>query len=416
MPPYQKRAILVDVIPHYIDKKVAVHQFNELARLVTTYGGVVIIKMMQKRGSPSGKTYLGTGKAEEIARLAVENCADVVIVNNFLKPTQANNLRDIFAEHAKRRWQNHAVENQQIRYMHGKFREQPCDVWDRFDIIIKIFEKHAQTEEAKLQVELARLKYELPRQRGAGGEQLSRLGKGKGSGSRGPGEHASELWKRHFRRQIDTIEKKLERTRVIRGQQRQRRARQGLPLVSLVGYTNSGKSTLLRALTGKKNILVADKYFATLDTRIGQLFLPSAQKMILAADTIGFIENLPPVLISSFLATLEEVQNADLLLHVIDATDPNLAKKFGVVNEILAELNCAQKPQILVLNKTDGVSLAEQRKIIELIEKMDHQKIVVISATTGAGLEILKQEIAAHLAHPVQGQTIASAGPQTNAP
>lgn len=405
MPAYQKRAILVDVIPHHTDRTVALQQFHELARLVTTYGGVVIIKMVQKRGRPSGKTYLGTGKAEEVAHLAVEHCADVVIVNNFLKPTQANNLRDIFEQHAKRRWQNHRFEDQYVRYMHGKFREQPCEIWDRFDIIIKIFEKHAQTDEAKLQVELARLKYELPRQRGAGGEQLSRLGKGKGSGSRGPGEQATELWKRHFRRQIDTIEKKLARMRVIREQQRQRRARQGLPLVSLVGYTNSGKSTLLRALTRKKNVLVADKYFATLDTRIGQLFLPSIQKIVLAADTIGFIENLPPVLISSFLATLEEVQKSDLLLHIIDANDPHLERKLHVVNDILEKLHCTEKPQILVLNKIDTMDEKKKNKISAYIEKLMQKRVVSISAEQGSGLDNLKQEIAGHVYRQPQQHT-----------
>ncbi|MFC1647529.1 GTPase HflX [Patescibacteria group bacterium] len=298
------------------------------------------------------KTYLGTGKALEVMEIAKEEEADMIIVNGMLKPNQ-------------------------IQHLYALFK---IPVWDRVDLILKIFNKHAQTEEAKLQVELARLNHEFPKLYGQG-TRLSRLGGG--IATRGPGEKYLETKKRHLRARIKEIEKKLKAIRKIHKGQRKVRRRKGLKTIALVGYTNSGKSTLLEALTHKKNVYIADELFATLDTKIGDLWLPNIQEKVLVADTIGFIKDLPPFLIKSFIATLEEVQEADLLLHIIDSSDPEMESNIEVVEEILEDLECSDKQQINVYNKKDKALDAgsHQRRRENSIE---------ISARTGEGIDKLK--------------------------
>lgn len=332
-----QRAILVNVIPHESDKKEAMAEFDELVRLVETYGGMVILKILQKRGRPSASTFLGEGKAHEVGQLVKDMKADVVIVNGFLKPNQSNNLVNII----------------------------PCEVLDRFEMILKIFEKHAQTPEAKLQLQIAYNKYEFPKLFGKGAA-LSQQAAGMAARSavstaggkraaRGPGEKILEVKRRHLRSQIQTLGKKLQQFRKVRELQRERRKRQDFFTIALVGYTNSGKSSLMRALTKKKNILVENKLFSTLDTRLGEVYMEgSGKRKILLADTIGFIQNLPPLLFSSFLATLDEVKEADLLLHVIDISNPKTAEQIKVVDDILDKLGCAEKPRIYVFNKIDA--------------------------------------------------------------
>lgn len=354
------KVILIDVIPKDVSLESARKNLAELSRLVETYGGMVIVKVIQKRGRPSMKTYLGTGKALEVTQIAEEEDADLVILNGLLKPNQ-------------------------IQYLFTIFK---IPVWDRIDIILKIFDKHAKTDEAKMQIELARLKHEFPKLYGQG-TRLSRLGGG--IATRGPGEKYLETKKRHIRARIKEIEKKLAVIKKVHKGQRQVRKRKNLRTLALVGYTNSGKTTLLKSLTHKKNLYIADELFATLETKIGDVWLPDLQEKILIADTIGFIQDLPPFLIKSFLATLDEVQDADLLLHVIDVSDSEMTHKIEVVEEILKELNCENKKKIYVFNKIDLVE--DEAVLNKLKSSYAAFNPVFISAENKIGISRLKERI-----------------------
>lgn len=354
-----KKAILVNVIPHEADKREAEKDFNELVRLVETYGGIVILKILQKRSRPSAKTFLGEGKAHEVANLVKELKADIVIMNDFLKSNQSNNLVNII----------------------------PCEVLDRFELILLIFEKHATSPEAKLQIELMRIKYEFPKLFGKGAA-LSQQ-KGGIMVGRGPGEKILEFKRRYLKNRIQMLEKKLEQFTNVRRSQRLRRRRQNFQTVSIVGYTNSGKSTLLRALTKKQNIRIEDKLFSTLDTRLGQFY--SSDKNILIADTIGFMRNLPPLLFNTFLATLEEAKTSDLLLHIIDAADPEMFRKIQNVENTLEELDCNSKPRIYVFNKMDAVDENFQKDACE--ENFCKFSPVFISALKKDGIDELGKKI-----------------------
>jgi GTPase len=345
------RVIVADIIPKDIPRVDEEKHFAELVRLVETLGGLTVVKVIQKRGRPSGKTYLGTGKAVEVGEAAKELGCDAVVVNGILKGNQIYEL------------------TQRI----------PVLVWDRVDVILRIFEKHAKTTEAKLQVKRARLKYDIPKLYRRASTTLFERERGGGVIQRGSGEKGIEAEKRHILREIKTIDAKIQRLQVIRQNQRKHRRRNGLPTVALVGYTNSGKSTLLRSLTGKRNVIVADKLFATLDPRLGSLWLPKIQKKVLLADTIGFIEKLPPDLIAAFRATLEEVRESDLLLHVFDAAEParEIARKKKVVNEILKDLRADKKPQIFVANKID-------------LKAFEKKGILSVSAVEGTGFSKLR--------------------------
>lgn len=327
-----KRAILVNVIPPHREREEAVAEFDELVRLIETYGGMVILKIIQKRGRPSAKTFVGEGKAHEISALVKDLKADVVVINGFLKANQSNHLINSI----------------------------PCEVLDRFEMILKIFHKHASSPEAKLQLKIAEYTYEFPKLFGRGAilsQQAAGIGVSTGragarGAARGPGEKILEVKRRHLRQQISIMEKKLNQFRKVRSLQRQRRRRNDFLTLALVGYTNSGKSSLLTALTKKQNIRVEDKLFSTLDTRLGELYMEGSTR-VLVADTIGFIQNLPPLLFSSFLATLEEVKEADVLLHVIDMSDPKMFEKIKVIEDIVIQLGCDEKPCIYVFNKID---------------------------------------------------------------
>lgn len=360
------RAILVNVIPPDADRAEAERDFEELVRLVETYGGIVILKVIQKRGRPSAKTFLGEGKAEELKHMVREYGADMVIINDFLKPNQSNNLVNII----------------------------PCEVLDRFELILLIFEKHAQSPEAKLQIELMRMKYEFPKLFGMGAHMAQQRGGTRGVS--GGGEKLLEVRRRHLKGRIKMLEEKLDQIRHVRSNQRARRKRENFFTVSLVGYTNSGKSTLLRALTKKENVLIANKLFSTLDTRLGMLapdgLTPQElQHRILVSDTIGFIRNLPPVLFDTFLTTLEEVQEADLLVHVVDMADPKVFEKIQTVDQILAQLGCAEKPRLMVFNKVDLISDAEAYQ--QLVDGYERQHSVIVSAHHKQNLQDLKKKV-----------------------
>jgi len=351
--------IVADIVPKNLPKPDAEKHFAELVRLVETLGGMTIVKIIQKRGRPSGKTYLGTGKALEIGELTKKLKCGAVVVNDILKGSQIFELTERI----------------------------PVMVWDRIDIILRIFEKHATTTEAKLQVKRARLKYDIPKIYRRAATTLFERERGGGITQRGAGETGIEAEKRHILREIKAIDQKIERLKIIRKNQIANRHRQNLLTVALVGYTNSGKSTLFKSLTKKKNILVADKLFATLDPRLGSIWLSKIRKKILLADTIGFIENLPPDLIAAFRATLEEVRKADLLLHVFDASDSKIeiSRKQKVVHEILRDLKADKKPQILVANKIDLKNFRGAG--------------IKISATTEENLEKLKTTIEQKITH-----------------
>jgi GTP-binding protein HflX len=354
------RVILADVVPKNIPKPKIGRHFSELVRLIETLGGMSVVKIIQRRGAPSGKTYLGTGKADELGALAKELKADAVVINSILRGGQ-------YLELTKRI---------------------PVLILDRVDVILKIFERHAVTAEAKLQVKRAQLEHDIPKIYGRAATTLFERERGGISATRGAGERGIEIEKRHIREQIKQIEEKISALKVIRQNQRSHRLRQGLQTIALVGYTNSGKSTLLRTMTGKK-VLVADKLFATLDPRLGALYLPKLLKKVLLVDTIGFIENLPSHLIAAFRATLEEVQFAELILHIYDAADSSaeILRKQKTVQTVLTELACQNKPQIFVANKIDLLTEKQRQKILA------KKNIRAVSAEQGMGLERLVEEV-----------------------
>ncbi|MCC7432483.1 GTPase HflX [Candidatus Peregrinibacteria bacterium] len=318
------RAILVDCIPLEMTKDEANFRLEEAESLIKTYGGVVLLKTYQKKIQPVYKTYLGSGKLEELKQEGLRMGANILIINNELKPLQTYNLSEVL-------------------------RPSNIAVWDRIDLILKIFQKHAETKEAKLEIELASLRHMGPRIYGMG-MVLSR--QGGGIGGRGIGETNTEIMKRHIADHIKKIERDLEKAKNNRELHREGRRRKNFQTIGIVGYTNVGKSSLLNALTGKGSY-AANELFATLDTRVGKLYLPKSGKEVLLTDTIGFIQDLPPTLIKSFQSTLEETIYADLLIHVIDLADPRYEHKISVVNEVLTNLGADHKPTIYVFNKID---------------------------------------------------------------
>src|SRR3989338_2287371 len=328
------KTILVDVIPPPTSKEESHERLNELENLVKTYGGIVVVKIIQKRGMPDYKTYIGSGKIQQVLDENKEYKANLLIINNLLKPSQIYNLGEIC-------------------------KKDEIDVWDRIDLILKIFDKHAKSIEAKLQIELAAIKHMGPRIYGMGLELTRQAG---GIETRGIGETNLQIMKRHLKRRELKIREKLKHYDLVQANHRKQRRSKDLKTVSLVGYTNAGKSTLLNALT-KKGVYVADKLFATLETTVGQLYLPQSEKITLLSDTIGFIQDLPPDLIDAFKSTLGEIIDADLLLHVIDVSDPLFESKILLVEDILSDLGVGNKPKIYVFNKMDLNQNADKEKI-----------------------------------------------------
>jgi GTP-binding protein HflX len=365
------KAILVDCLPLDISREEAEFRLREAESLIHTYGGVVLLKTYQKKIAPVYRTYLGAGKLEQLKEEGQRLGANILIVNNELKPMQTYNLSELL-------------------------RNSGIEVWDRIDLILKIFQKHAETREARLEIELASLRHMGPRIYGMG-MILSR--QGGGIGGRGIGETNTEIMKRHIAQHIQKIEKDLEQARASRQLHRAGRRRKNLLSVGIVGYTNVGKSSLLNALT-HKNAYAADKLFATLDTRVGRLYLPDYRREVLLIDTIGFIQDLPPDLIRSFQSTLDETVEADLLLHVIDLGDPRWEEKISVVNEVLGNLNVTDKPIIYVFNKIDLLPRGFDFRSVE--EKYSRFEPRFVSSLDGTGLDGLREAIGRHL--PALGQ------------
>ena len=370
--PNKPRAILIDVIPPSMSEKMAKRRLMELEQLTKTYGGIVIVKLIQKRGTPDYRTYIGTGKLEEIIELASKEHIEVLIINNLLKPGQMFNV-------------NEALRKAKLN----------MQAWDRVDLILKIFDRHAKTAEAKLQIKLAAIRHMGPRIFGMGMELMQQTG---GTGTRGgQGETNTELMKRHLFEQEQRIKRDLDRVSTAREGHRKRRDRVGLKTVSVVGYTNAGKSSLLNALT-KKGAYVANELFATLDTRVGKIWIATKDGRgteILISDTIGFIQDLPPELIDAFRSTLDETVDADLLLHVIDVSDKHVHEKIEEVEAILKQIEADKIPKIYVFNKMDLV----KRKPAKINRKeYDEFSPIFVSAHSGAGLKELKSLIASRLA------------------
>lgn len=328
---------------------------EEFRELVLSAGAEIAAELTQRRPKADAATLIGSGKVQEVCAVAASTQADVVVFGQNLTPTQLRNLEKAL----------------------------PGRVIDRTQLILDIFARHARTREGMLQVELAQLEYMLPRLTGRGRE-MSRLGGG--IGTRGPGETQLETDRRRIQRRISQLKGELESVRRIRGQQRQRREAVPVPTVALVGYTNAGKSTLFNALTGA-GVLASAKMFATLDPKLRAITLPSRRKILLS-DTVGFIRDLPPTLISSFRATLEEVQKAEVLVHVQDCSSAMREEHRAEVQHVLDELGAREKPQIEVLNKVDLLPPEEQAGLREGIGRP-----LAISARTGDGLSELLARI-----------------------
>lgn len=351
-----ERAILVQLALPGIDAETALAEFKELA---LSANAQVLDCVLGSRATPDAKYYVGKGKAEEISQLVKALDAELVLVNHELSPSQERNLERLFE----------------------------CRVVDRSGLILDIFAQRARTSEGKLQVELAQLQH-LSTRLIRGWTHLERQ-KG-GIGLRGPGETQLETDRRLLRARIRSINNRLEKVRCSRDQNRQARRKAAMFTVSLVGYTNAGKSTLFNALTGE-SIYVADQLFATLDPTMRKLDLPGSTAAILS-DTVGFIRDLPHHLVEAFRATLEETQQADLLLHVIDISDPHWRDTVFAVQKVLDELEVNDIPVIQVFNKID---LQEG-----WLPKIDYQEgscKVWLSAASALGLDLLKEAIAAQL-------------------
>jgi GTP-binding protein HflX len=323
----------------------------EFRELVTSAGGEVAAELMQRRARPDPATLIGAGKVEEIAGVAASTEADLVLFDHDLTPTQLRNLE----------------------------KAMPCRVLDRTQLILDIFARYARTREGQLQVELAQLEYMLPRLTGRG-KSMSQLGGG--IGTRGPGETQLETDRRKIQRRIDQVKLDLESVRRVRKQQRQRRESTPVPTVALVGYTNAGKSTLFNRLTGAQ-VLQSSRMFATLDPKLRAIELPSRRKILLS-DTVGFIRNLPHTLVTSFRATLEEVAQAEVLLHVRDANSTYGEEQKSQVEKVLAELDALGKPRIEVLNKIDLLNEPEREG---LLARSQAGEEIPVSARTGEGMD-----------------------------
>ncbi len=354
---------------------------EELAQLADTAGMRVVGHTYQRINSPNPATLIGSGKLEEILTLRAELGASAIIFDEELSPRQQREIEK-------------ALKNDEIK------------VLDRTALILDIFARHAHTREGALQVELAQYEYRLPRltrawthlaRQAGGGAAASGTG---GVGLRGPGETQLEVDRREINRRIAHLRRELEEVRAHRQRYRQKRRGAALPTLSLVGYTNAGKSTLLNALTrlaaaesGEAGVLAADMLFATLDPTTRRIRLPGGRE-VLVTDTVGFIQKLPTTLVAAFRATLEEIAESDLLLHIVDITHINALQQAEAVGEVLRELGVVDKPILTVLNKLDALGAAEELPELAGIEPDD---AAAISAQSGAGLEALLGRIEALL-------------------
>ncbi|MGH9348481.1 MAG: GTPase HflX [Vicinamibacterales bacterium] len=364
-----ERAALVGLITSSARRIDADRSLDELAGLADAAGAEVVLRMLQERPKPDPATFIGSGKVASLAAACAEADVDAVLVDNELTPAQLRQLEE-------------KIERKVI---------------DRTQLILDIFARRARTREGKWQVELAQLKYLLPRLAGAGA-MLSRLGGG--IGTRGPGETKLETDRRRIRARIQAIQREIDHVRRRRAQLRDRRQKQSVPTVALVGYTNAGKTTLFNQLTSA-DAVTSDALFVTLDPLVRQVRLPDNREL-LVSDTVGFIDRLPHALVAAFRATLEEVAEADLALHVIDSASDDRPRRMAAVRRVLEEVGAQHVPVVEVYNKMDLIDPEERRRI-----QTADPSAVLISARNGAGVGDLLQVIAARLALDTRRITIA---------
>lgn len=336
---------------------------TELWQLVGTLGNAKVLDIIHQQGEEFPATYIGPGKVEEVAFYLKTHPVDVIIFNDQMKPSQKFTLMKAF------------------------WGVRPnIAIWDRVDLILAIFSRHAKTTEAKLQIQLAEMASMGPRIFGMG-MVLSR--QGGGIGGRGIGETNTELMRRHWKRETKRVKDELAKSAASRARQMDHRKNIGLQTISIVGYTNAGKTALFNILTHKKH-LVENALFATLDSTVGEIFMPILGKKVLISDTIGFIANLPPSLIEAFKSTLMESVHADVVLHVIDVSDPLMMEKVKVVEDILDQLEIPDNKEVLVFNKIDAAPDLNKQKLTDWTHGAPH---VFISAKTKDGIEVLTDEL-----------------------
>lgn len=353
------------------DLKAAEISLRELAALSSTAGAEVLDGVLQRRSHPDPATFLGKGKAQEVAEIVAELGADTVVADSELAPSQRRALEDVLK----------------------------VKVIDRTALILDIFAQHAKSREGKAQVELAQLEYLLPRLRGWG-ESMSRQAGGQaagglGIGSRGPGETKIELDRRRINTKIAKLKRDISNMKRARDTKRANRRQSQIPAVAIAGYTNAGKSSLLNRLTSA-GVLVENALFATLDPTVRQTSTPDGREFTLA-DTVGFVRRLPHQLVEAFRSTLEEIQFSDLIVHVVDASDPDPAGQVSAVRDVVAEVDASAIPELLVFNKSD---LIDESTLIELRAK--YPTAVFVSTRTGEGIEALRSQIQELLPAPDQ--------------